>query len=252
MVDIDYLLGIKTEADKNKELSSQEKDPIAQKGVAGDTLMRVVRGENSHVTKDEAKIIDKHGKVGEDLVVSMADGGTINPVTGMPMYSDLSSGIDDIFYGGKKKKLEGQAYQIADQGLTDLVFNTENQTEGLKETAEFESENIQLSSAQETEKLSEAGASQIAKSGFQGANPSSMAVEEMMNDVVQGGQQKLEGITQEKSGALENLMANVNKEKNAILGSFQAATGSAYDKGRQPYADVTNFIDSFMAEDEGV
>ena len=252
MVDIDYLLGIKTEEEKNKELKAQEKSPVAQQGLGEDTLIRKVRQVDSHVTKDEAKIIDKHGKVGEELVVAMADGGTINHITGMPMYSQLSTGIDEIFYGGKKAKLKQQAQRIADQGLIDLVTNTENQVEGLSEAADLETEGIQLASAQETEKLSEAGASQIAKSGFQGANPSSFAVEEMMNDVVQSGEQKLEGITQEKSGSIDNLMANVNKEKNMILSSYQAASGQSYDQGRQPYRDVTDFIDSFLAEDEDV
>jgi hypothetical protein len=252
MVDIDYLLGIKTEEEKNKELKEEEKnDPIAQQGIAGDTLMRPVRGINSHVSPFEAKIIDKKGKVGEELVVAMADGGSIAP-DGRPMYSKLSSWVDETFYGGKKKNLERQAYSIADQGLMDLVTNSENQLENLSESADLEAETIQTASAQETEKLSEAGASQIAKSGFQGANPSSVAVEEMMSDVVETGQQKLEGITQEKSGAIENVIANVNKEKNAILGSYQAATGSAYNQGRQPYRDVTDFIDSFLAEDEDV
>jgi len=55
-------------------------------GRGGDTEMRMVNGEMSHVNSEEAAIIDMYGSQGEKLVESMGS-GTINPYTGKKEYS---------------------------------------------------------------------------------------------------------------------------------------------------------------------
>ena len=56
-------------------------------GRGGDTEMRMVNGEMSHVNSEEATIIDMYGSQGEKLVEAMGS-GTINPYTGKKEYFD--------------------------------------------------------------------------------------------------------------------------------------------------------------------
>ena len=53
---------------------------LAKKGRFGDTEIRKVDGQPAHVSKDEAKFIDRKGLLGEIVVKSMGS-GTINPET---------------------------------------------------------------------------------------------------------------------------------------------------------------------------
>ena len=58
---------------------------LAKKGRHGDTHIRDVYGIKSHVNKDEAKLIDLYGLLGE-MIVSKIGAGTINPKTNLPEY----------------------------------------------------------------------------------------------------------------------------------------------------------------------
>ena len=60
---------------------------LANKGRYGDSLMRKVDGELSHVNPMEAKIIDSLGSIGEGVVKEIGS-GTINPNTGLKEYID--------------------------------------------------------------------------------------------------------------------------------------------------------------------
>jgi len=80
---------------------------LKEEGRYGDSEMRKVDGLLSHVSPEEAMIIDKWGKRGEEYVKAIGS-GTINPKTGLPeywnIYEDLikpavSSGIEGISDG---------------------------------------------------------------------------------------------------------------------------------------------------------
>ena len=77
---------------------------VKNKGRFGDTETRKVGGLLSHVTKEEADIIDKYGREGEALVQQFGS-GTINPNTGLPEYwgwnikSVLSKGMNSLMKG---------------------------------------------------------------------------------------------------------------------------------------------------------
>jgi len=58
---------------------------LAKKGRFGDTEIRKVDGKPAHVNKQEAKLIDRKGKLGEILVKSIG-AGTTNPETGLREY----------------------------------------------------------------------------------------------------------------------------------------------------------------------
>ena len=58
---------------------------LANKGRHGDSELRNVAGQTSHVNPKEANLIDLWGALGESLV-QRRGAGTINPNTGMPEY----------------------------------------------------------------------------------------------------------------------------------------------------------------------
>ena len=60
---------------------------LAKKGRYGDTHIRDIYGIKSHVNKLEADIIDSYGFLGE-VIVKETGSGTINPLTGMPEYTN--------------------------------------------------------------------------------------------------------------------------------------------------------------------
>jgi len=63
---------------------------LAKKGRRGDTRIRKVKGEPSHVNTIEASAIDRLGPLGEAWVANVGS-GTINPRTGLKEYGWLSS-----------------------------------------------------------------------------------------------------------------------------------------------------------------
>tara|TARA_R100000152_G_C6769441_1_gene195270 strand:+ start:156 stop:1133 length:978 start_codon:yes stop_codon:yes gene_type:complete len=64
-------------------------DNIKSKGRHGDTELRIVDNEVSHVNKDEAYLIDNYGLLGE-VVTQEIGAGTINPNTGLREYHEGS------------------------------------------------------------------------------------------------------------------------------------------------------------------
>lgn len=86
-------------------------------GRGGDTEMRMVGGEMSHVNPREAAVIDMYGAQGEKLVESMGS-GTINPYTGKKEYQITTAmwasyaalaAISTAVVGGIKQYSEGVA-----------------------------------------------------------------------------------------------------------------------------------------------
>ena len=61
------------------------KKDLAKKGRYGDTEIRKVDGQPAHVNPQEAKLIDRRGRLGEIIVKSIGT-GTTNPETGLKEY----------------------------------------------------------------------------------------------------------------------------------------------------------------------
>jgi len=70
---------------------SDNRNVLATKGRFGDTEIRKVDGEDSHVNPYEAFLIDTYGKSGEELT-ELLGSGTTNPETGMPEYYSGGAG----------------------------------------------------------------------------------------------------------------------------------------------------------------
>jgi hypothetical protein len=75
---------------------------VARKGRKGDSELRRVGGEVSHVNTTEANAIDMLGPMGEAWVQSVGS-GTTNPKTGLPEYSWLSKGLSSGYDWAKTR-----------------------------------------------------------------------------------------------------------------------------------------------------
>lgn len=78
---------------------------LSNKGRMGDTELRYVNGELSHVNKQEAYILDNYGQAGENFVIENGS-GTINPETGMkeyilPLITAIGAGASAIASGAQ-------------------------------------------------------------------------------------------------------------------------------------------------------
>tara|TARA_R100000458_G_scaffold31256_1_gene28653 strand:+ start:264 stop:1112 length:849 start_codon:yes stop_codon:yes gene_type:complete len=74
---------------------------LAAKGRFGDSEIRMVNSEMSHVNPIEANIIDQYGSAGE-YVTSQIGSGTINPATGLPEYWSIFDDIEEEYPGSGK------------------------------------------------------------------------------------------------------------------------------------------------------
>ena len=83
-------------------------DKIAEQGRGGDTELRIVDGEVSHVNKEEAQVIDKFGPIGQ-MAVRQIGSGTINPTTGLREYIIGVGPISQIIIGTMLSRIASDA-----------------------------------------------------------------------------------------------------------------------------------------------
>lgn len=121
-------------------LAGNHLSELANKGRGGDTELRIVDGELSHVNTDEAAAIDMYGSVGED-VVKVVGSGTINPSTGLKEYQidPFSAGMFGLsayqyIAGAQSERDQARVQsQLIDKQLTGLQGSMD-QLGGVKET----------------------------------------------------------------------------------------------------------------------
>ena len=85
---------------------NDNKHIVATKGRKGDTKVRDVDGEASHVNAYEAYLIDSYGKGGEELT-KLFGSGTTNPETGMPEYYSGGAGKASSIVGSAGSAASG-------------------------------------------------------------------------------------------------------------------------------------------------
>ena len=114
---------------------------LAAKGRYGDTEIRSVDGQPSHVNKVEANLIDMYGSQGESLTKALGT-GDINPETGMKEYpfpwliaaavGAAVVGAAGSYSGGRASELQSESERNqADIGLKqiqDSITALENRT----------------------------------------------------------------------------------------------------------------------------
>jgi hypothetical protein len=116
---------------------------LAKKGRFGDTKIRKVDGKPAHVNSQEAKLIDRKGKLGE-ILVKAEGAGTINPKTGLKEYhksSRLHNSSHKIFGDNiahsNISTLPGNLYDNASDTMEDAIELTEGNEAELGALAYF-------------------------------------------------------------------------------------------------------------------
>tara|TARA_R100001594_G_scaffold1487_1_gene6492 strand:+ start:3658 stop:4461 length:804 start_codon:yes stop_codon:yes gene_type:complete len=249
---------------------------ISSKGRGGDTTVRTVKGESSHVNAFEAYLIDNYNKAGEEIV-SQIGSGTINPNTGMKEYSVLSAALGPVgaaatifalpfmIGGGRQLALTGDTtfkglwdYSFGKHGLGGLLGGRAAQQETERR-------------AQEAVDLGMKGIKESAKSSFgpggyfdktQSLNMSqTIASHKNTHQTGQRMQAQVGMATSGQAGQIQSLQQNqllqdalakttqLNKDKadlalnlrnqvNQLLSTYGTATGESYDDPTSLYEDL--------------
>ena len=204
---------------------------LASKGRYGDTKLRNVGGEISHVNAYEAYLVDNYNKRGEDAVKAKGS-GTINPETGRREYWD----IQDInwFNIQGPSPLERQAGGIVTGGIENLQTQyAQYMAEGgfLSQEQALREGKIGRTTQTGLKDLSKTVDTQIAESNLAYSGSAQNTMEEGRKAILEEYKAGMEGsaLVAEKEEA--DFMGGLRKQLNQMLIDYQSATGEAYGGG---------------------
>ena len=106
-------------------------DPNA--GIFGDTFVRSVNGEESHVNPMEANLIDNLGPLGEAMTMSMGS-GTRNPNDGAPQY--FIEYLPSLIGMGYSAYQNNKAAKASDASLAGKMANWKSNIDQLESQAD--------------------------------------------------------------------------------------------------------------------
>ena len=167
----------------SRTLARNHLSNLANKGRFGDTEIRSVDGQPSHVNKIEANLIDMYGSQGESLTKALGT-GDINPETGMKEYPfpfliaaavvGAGVGLYGAAKGAKESKQQGSFDEQAGfQGIQQikesedlLEKNFEAQRQASFQDYTMATENLSAKTGIEIEDLNKSTETLIEKSGM--------------------------------------------------------------------------------------
>ena len=138
-------------------------DVLAKKGIKGDTKVRYVNNELSHVNSAEAYLIDNYGELGEATTQTIGS-GTINPANGLKEYNETYqySGSQPLTAGGlTESEMRKTAYNpggtvyVGDPGKT-LKERYDKNAGGIDYTsglAELQADDPNIATMDETSRM---------------------------------------------------------------------------------------------------
>ena len=153
---------------------------LSNKGRMGDTELRYVNGELSHVNKQEAYILDNYGQAGENFVIENGS-GTINPETGMkeyilPVITAIGAGISAIASGAQyfqtqaanKRTSREIDNQIADlrKQKNEVDANTIDLLENLSQRTDLKEQDLFTDFISKSEDIASSGDVAISKANL--------------------------------------------------------------------------------------
>jgi len=200
---------------------------IKNKGRRGDTEIRQVHGEISHVNAFEAYLIDKYGTLGEDIT-AIVGSGTINPRTGLREHSLLYSEDTGWFWEdddyltetGQMKKEAGEAVTIGVEGIKGQM----GQMMGLGGIFAKQAKARKATSLGQAGQVAGQMDIQAGKTGF----ASSGAIESMGMEA-QRQLSAQEGVAIAKEQAEKtDFLARMREKVNTLITGYHTATGEGY------------------------
>jgi hypothetical protein len=220
---------------------------ISSKGRGGDTTIRTVKGESSHVNIFEAYLIDNHDKIGEEIVSEIGS-GTINPNTGLREYkwepwTSISDAWDKTLgkhglggwlgdYEGtlEERKQAGIALDLGMEGITESAkasFRPGGYFDKTKDLNVSQTLGAQFSASQTGQKL----ASQV---GMASSGAANQVQSLQKNQVIQDAMVKSTQLSKDKA----DLALNLRNQVNQLLSTYGSATGEVYGNTEDLYAEL--------------
>tara|TARA_R100000734_G_C3318968_1_gene113905 strand:+ start:475 stop:1143 length:669 start_codon:yes stop_codon:yes gene_type:complete len=150
---------------------------LSNKGRMGDTELRYVSGELAHVNKNEAYILDKYGKTGEDFIKENGS-GTINPETGLKEYFIIEGLMAakfayDLYKGNEQRKAGERVSKEIDKQINSLQgqfdeidLNTEDLLQNLTERSELKERDLFSDFLTKSEDIQSSGDLAISKANL--------------------------------------------------------------------------------------
>ena len=150
---------------------------LSNKGRMGDTELRYVNGELAHVNENEAYILDKYGKTGEDFIKQNGS-GTINPETGLKEYF-IIEGLTaakfayDLYKGNEQRKAGERVSKEIDKQIGSLQcqfdeidLNTEDLLQNLTERSELKERDLFSDFLTKSEDIQSSGSLAISRANL--------------------------------------------------------------------------------------
>tara|TARA_R100000808_G_C2155321_1_gene167504 strand:+ start:3685 stop:4428 length:744 start_codon:yes stop_codon:yes gene_type:complete len=195
--------------------------------MTGDTEMRLVDGEPSHVNPVEASTIDAFGKKGEDMVKERGS-GTINPYTGNREYVDpLTLGMAAVSFVGswgaheQDKKAAGvqldlirDSLDVINQSRGSLKEGYEAKKKAVSAEADIGMNKVQTATGKSRDELREGYETMIQQSGL----ATSGTAETKMSTT-------WKNISNAYLSAKDDLWAQIGAKMGDIEGWFESETG---------------------------
>ena len=234
---------------------------VASKGRFGDSELREVDGEISHVNPVEANLIDLLGKNGEEIVKEIGS-GTINPETGLDEYffkrlrrswagklwnkTRGKYGIGGWLSGGAAEQadaLRAQAGEVVSGGMADLeAYGADYLGSGgiLEQQKKSQITSLGKTTGAALGKISDYESKVAMNSGMATGPNVTSGLEE---DLIDNYQLSLGDINLESQKAQIDFIADLKKQKTQLLMDYSTATGKAY--GGSADGDFDDFINQF-------
>lgn len=269
-------------------LSKREKAllELSRQGRYGDSTLRTINDELTHVNKWEATLIDKYGEKGKQLVNALGS-STINPNTGLKekfvletialatiaygAYQSATSdegfslgGIWDHTFGkhglggllgGRDETLamREQAKGIANESFTNTLESAQKDlgpSGNIMETKGRELGALQFEHAQQSQQAAQQTRNMQAQQGFEGANPTQQIMNQQMQDLAKQGSMQSTAKIQEAAKQHNDVLTSINTQKNQALSDYMATTTKTFP-GSQQLSDLEAYIAEMKAGGEG-
>ena len=230
---------------------------IASKGRGGDSELRSVFGEVSHVNPIEVNLIDSLGRSGEEIVNQIGS-GTINPETGLREYNIRKGplgkawnvtfgkyGIGGLFSGGAARKadaLRAQAGGAVSSGLADLEsYGQDYLGEGgiLAEEKTSKVGSLGASTRGEISKIGDYKDKIAMKGNMATGGDFTSVIEKNLMDAYN---RNLGDINLESQKTQIDFIADLKKQKTQLLMDYTSATGGSYG------GSADNSFDDFISQ----
>lgn len=240
--------------EKDEEGNWKRKGIEAQKGRGGDTEIRKVDGQDSHVNAFEAWLIDKYGAKGEEIVKDIGS-GTINPETGLPEYISFKNLFNPTKWKiGKhganyaERMATKGAKKVMRGGLSNLLGETEQFLGGggfLERETALKRDELVGGTTTELGKVKSGVEGAYAKAGFATSGEIESEQEKLESGLLTDYGRGIEGINLGAEKAEVEYISNIRRQTNKLLGDYLSATGEGYDTGSSQYQDLMGLLEGY-------